>query len=266
LALGGHARQRERQEHCASRPVRLNRISGRQAMFEDSTFESTGRIRTRSRRWMIAALVFNSSILLALILIPLIYPEALQRQTGIFLMEAPPLPPVTPPPPLQTVHPFRGAPEIQDGHIFAPSKIPTTYKILDAPEGPPVGSNLAMDTGIPDGAPNIFHSQAARPIVHPDVKTAVRLSAPVVAGLLLNKTLPVYPPIAKAIGMQGTVVLEAVISKSGTIENLHVVSGPAVLQQAALDAVKTWRYRPYLLDGQPVEVETTVNVVFTMNR
>jgi protein TonB len=65
---------------------------------------------------------------------------------------------------------------------------------------------------------------------------------------------------------QGTVILAATISKSGNIENLHVVSGPAVLQQAALDAVSTWRYRPYLLDGQPVEVETTVEVIFRLGQ
>jgi len=69
-----------------------------------------------------------------------------------------------------------------------------------------------------------------------------------------------------AMRVEGTVVLAATISKSGTIENLHATSGPALLQQAALDAVKTWRYRPYLLDGQPVEVETTVNVIFTLGR
>ncbi len=85
-------------------------------------------------------------------------------------------------------------------------------------------------------------------------------------GLILQKTKPVYPPIAIAAHAQGTVVLAATISKGGTIENLRVVSGPAMLQQAAVDAVRTWRYRPYLLDGQPVEVETTVNVVFTLGR
>ena len=62
----------------------------------------------------------------------------------------------------------------------------------------------------------------------------------------------------------GTVVLQATISKTGTIEDLHVVSGPAMLQQAAMDAVRTWRYRPYLLNNEPVEVETTVNVIFTL--
>jgi protein TonB len=78
--------------------------------------------------------------------------------------------------------------------------------------------------------------------------------------------MPVYPPIGVAMHAEGTVVLTATISKTGTIENLRVASGSAILQQAALDAVRTWRYRPYLLNGQPVEVETTVNVTFTLSR
>jgi protein TonB len=82
--------------------------------------------------------------------------------------------------------------------------------------------------------------------------------------MLLQKTVPLYPPIAKAARVSGTVVLQATISKTGTIENLHVISGPAMLQQSAMDAVKSWRYRPYLLNTEPVEVETTVNVVFTL--
>jgi protein TonB len=82
--------------------------------------------------------------------------------------------------------------------------------------------------------------------------------------MLLQKTPPIYPPIAKAARVSGTVVLQAKISKSGQIEDLHVVTGPAMLQQAAIDAVKTWRYRPYLLNNDPVEVETTVNVIFTL--
>ena len=92
----------------------------------------------------------------------------------------------------------------------------------------------------------------------------VNISAGVAVGLLIQKTIPVYPPIAKAARVSGTVVLQATISKQGTIENLHVVSGPAMLQQAAMDAVRTWRYRPYLLNNEPVEVDTTVNVIFTL--
>jgi TonB family protein len=92
----------------------------------------------------------------------------------------------------------------------------------------------------------------------------VTISSGVMAGMLLEKTNPVYPPIAKAARVSGTVVLQATISKTGTIENLRVISGPAMLQQAALEAVKAWRYRPYLLMGEPVEVETTINVIFTL--
>jgi protein TonB len=115
-------------------------------------------------------------------------------------------------------------------------------------------------TGVTDslfGGSNKPKVQAAAP-------KKVNISAGVAVGMLLQKTTPVYPPIAKAARVSGTVVLQATISKTGLIENLRVISGPAMLQQAALDAVKTWRYRPYLLNNEPVEVETTVNVIFTL--
>ena len=238
-------------------------------MFEDSTFESTGRIRTRSRAWMIAALAFNSFILLAIVLIPLLYPEALPRQAIAFLMEAPAPPPAPAPPTQPTAHPFHGVSEQPGGLFVAPRRIPPGIFIASGPEPAPiVGIPGGMDsgTGIPGGTGTPFHGQTPPRIVHPDVKAPLHISSSVEAGLLLQKTLPVYPPIAKAMGAQGTVVLAATISRAGTIQNLHVVEGPSVLRDAALDAVKTWRYRPYLLDGQPVEVETTINVIFNMYR
>jgi protein TonB len=84
-------------------------------------------------------------------------------------------------------------------------------------------------------------------------------------GMLIFKVIPTYPMVAQASRTSGTVVLQATISRTGTIENLRVVSGPAMLQKAALDAVKQWRYKPYMLNGQPVEVETAVNVQFTLD-
>jgi TonB family protein len=90
------------------------------------------------------------------------------------------------------------------------------------------------------------------------------ISSGVMAANLVEKTVPQYPAVAKAARIQGTVVLEATISKTGTIENLRVISGPPLLQRAALDAVSSWRYKPYLLNGEAVEVETTVNVVFNL--
>ena len=92
----------------------------------------------------------------------------------------------------------------------------------------------------------------------------VRISSDKAAGMLIHKVDPEYPPEAIA-RIQGTVILHAVISKEGTIERLTVVSGPPMLTGAAIDAVRQWRYRPYLLHGEPVEVETTINVNFTIN-
>ena len=92
----------------------------------------------------------------------------------------------------------------------------------------------------------------------------MRVPSSLVEGLLIQKTVPIYPPVAVASHTEGTVVLQATISRSGTIENLGLVGGPIMLQQAALNAVLNWRYRPYLLNGDPVEVETTVNVIFKL--
>jgi TonB family protein len=90
------------------------------------------------------------------------------------------------------------------------------------------------------------------------------IPASVAVGLLMQKRNPDYPPIAKAAHITGTVVLQATISETGSVEELRVVSGPAMLQQAAMDAVKTWQYRPYMVNNKPVEVESTVNVIFTL--
>jgi TonB family protein len=93
----------------------------------------------------------------------------------------------------------------------------------------------------------------------------VSISADVASGMLLHKEAPVYPTIARAARVSGTVVLQATISSIGSIVDLRVVSGPAILQQAALDAVKLWQYRPYLQNNKPVSVETTVNVIFSLS-
>jgi protein TonB len=238
-------------------------------MFEDSTFESAGRIHTRSRRWMIAAFTLNSSILLALILIPLIDPEALPRQFTSFLVEAP-LPPSTPERPKpQPTHAAPGPTQMNNGHFAAPTTIPKIILVVDKPEAAPsvdVSSTLGPDSNGSNGSGVVFPGQTSRPVVRTEPKGPVRVSLGVANALLIRKTLPVYPSLARAMRVEGTVVLAATISKNGTIENLRVVSGSPMLQQAALDAVKTWLYRPYLLDGEPVEVETTVSVIFTLGR
>jgi protein TonB len=237
-------------------------------MFEDSTFESTGRIKTRSRCWMFAAFTLNGSILVALVLVPLIYPNALPSHMVPSLLVAPAAPQPETPPPVHTravtPHDFS---EFNEGRIMAPPRIPTIIRYVDRGEQPFAGP-IAIDsgTGIPGGDGSPFGNGRTVTIVRPPAPAAVHLPSKFVEGFLIYKSLPQYPVIAKTVGQQGTVVLQATISKSGTIENLQVISGPQMLQQAAIDAVRTWRYRPYLLNDQAVEVETTVNVIFKLER
>ncbi len=90
------------------------------------------------------------------------------------------------------------------------------------------------------------------------------VSSGVAEGMLLRKIAPIYPRFAKDNRISGTVTLEATISKSGTIQDLKAISGPQILREAAVNAVKYWRYRPYLLNDEPVDVQTTINVVFSL--
>ena len=101
-------------------------------------------------------------------------------------------------------------------------------------------------------------------IVRQEAPAAVRVSMGVSEGLLLERMNPSYPEIARRLHIAGTIALAATISKTGRIEDLRVLSGHPMLREAAIEAVKNWRYRPYLLNGQPVEVETTIEIHFTL--
>jgi protein TonB len=152
-----------------------------------------------------------------------------------------------------------------NNQLTAPTRIPHDILIAKEREAPVAsfgvaGSDFGGSTGGVMGS--IFGDAKMKVQAAPPKK--VTISGGVMAGMAISKPSPNYPPIAKAARVQGTVVLQATISKTGSIENLKVVSGPAMLQQAALDAVKNWRYRPYLLSNEPVEVDTTVNVIFTL--
>jgi protein TonB len=235
-------------------------------MFEDSTFESTGKIRTRSRRWMLVTFALNASVLLALILIPLIYPEAIPRIPCISLIEAPEPPPEEPRPvpiPHNAVLVQR---QFDVSTFTAPPKIPTQIDYAPRPEVfRPIGSWVEMANSNNSSPDSPFNHDHRVTIVEAKPKGPISVSTGVMQGLLIRQVVPNYPPIAKAAHVEGTVVLAATISKVGRIENLHVVSGSPMLTQAAMDAVAQWVYRPYLLNGQPVEVETAVSVVFKLN-
>lgn len=93
----------------------------------------------------------------------------------------------------------------------------------------------------------------------------VRVSESIVQGLMIKKVAPEYPPLARQARIQGTVVLKVQISKAGDVVSMQLVSGHPMLAPAAIEAVKQWKYMPYLLNGEPVEVETNVTVNFTLS-
>jgi protein TonB len=165
------------------------------------------------------------------------------------------------------------APQVQSEtmsrQLTAPTRIPQDIKTVPAKDTPPsagfgVAGMESLNTGGNGAMGNVFNAQA-RPKVKVEPPKIYTVSAGVAVGLLIQKTPPAYPEIAKTARVSGTVVLQAVISKTGTIDDLHVVSGPEMLREAALNAVRKWRYRPYMLNNQPIAVETTVNVIFSLN-
>jgi protein TonB len=244
-------------------------------MFESSLMESGGQLKTKTSRWMLVTAIFNLSILAVLILIPLLYPEALPRTALTALLTAPPPPPPPPPPapPQAKVAAVKIVSEIDSG-LHAPTKIPKEIKMLKEEAAPSSGAGgvqgmQGMGSGSGPGVQGgLFTSLNNSAPVVPRVVAKppagpVRVSSGTIAGMAISKPDPIYPPIAKAAHVQGAVILHAIISKQGTIENLSIVSGPPMLANAARDAVQRWRYKPYLLNGEPVEVETSITVNFT---
>jgi protein TonB len=161
--------------------------------------------------------------------------------------------------------------EIDQG-LHAPTKIPKDIKMLkeDAAPAPQMagvagmGSGMGSGSGVPGGVMGGIGTAPAPVVRVEKPKGPVRVSSGVVAGSKIGGVNPTYPPIARAAHVSGTVVLHAIISKAGTITNLQVVSGPEMLRASAVDAVRTWRYKPYILNGEPTEVDTTVSVNFNM--
>lgn len=242
-------------------------------MFEDCLLESGGRMKT-NRLWTTSLSVFLQALLIGImILVPLIYTEALPKQQLMTFLVAPP-PPPPPPPPAAAVQAVKIVQtDIENGQLRTPTKIPTKVAMIkEEAAPPPVSSMGGVMGGVPGGVPGGQMGGVLGGILSSTMSAAPKLATPqrvrvsqgVSEGLLVTKVTPPYPSMAKMARVQGSVILQAVISKNGSIENLRVVSGHPMLVQAALDAVRQWRYRPYLLNGEPVEVETQITVNFSL--
>ncbi len=243
-------------------------------MFEDSLLESGGRLKTK-RGWTTSfGLLVQVGLLVVMVLMPLIFTEALPKQQLMTFLVAPPPPPPPPPPaaaPVKIVKQIQT--DIVNGALRTPTKIPQKIQMIKEDEAPPPAmASSGVVGGVPGGIPGgqmggvIGGIISSTPVAVPKVAAPqrVRVSQGVSQGLLVRKVNPVYPPLARQARISGTVVLRAVISKDGSIENLALVSGHPMLAPAAIDAVKQWKYRPYLLNGEPVEVDTEVLVNFTL--
>ncbi|HEY4933500.1 MAG TPA: energy transducer TonB [Terriglobales bacterium] len=245
-------------------------------MFEDSLMESGGKLKSKQGATTAISFVLQMVLIGVLVLLPLVFTEALPKQQLMTFLVAPPPPPPPPPPPAATPE-IKIVKKIQsdldNGQLRTPTKIPQKVAMIKEDETPPPSTGVAgVVGGVPGGVPGgamggvlggiISNAPAVVPkAVNPQ---RVRVSQGVSQGLLIRQVKPVYPALARSARIQGVVVLQAVISKDGSIENLHLVSGHPMLAPAAIDAVKQWKYKPYFLNGEPVEVETTINVNFTL--
>jgi protein TonB len=243
-------------------------------MFEDSLIESGGKLKTKRGWTSIISFLLQFMIIGVMVLIPLIFTEALPKTVTLGFLVAPPPPPPPPPPaaaPVKVVKVIQT--DIVNGQLRTPTKIPKKVEMIKEEEAPPpVMASAGVVGGVPGGVPGgsmggvIGSVLSSTPVAVPKIATPqrVRVSAGVTAGLLVKRVQPAYPPLARQARIQGTVVLQAQISKTGDIENLQLISGHPMLAPAAIEAVKQWKYRPYLLNGEPVEVETQVQVNFTL--
>jgi protein TonB len=238
-------------------------------MFEQSLVVSRQSTVSTGERWTALTSIFlQVAAVGTLITLPMLHPDRLSSRTDAPRVALPSLrmpKPVVVQQVASSVSASHAASQLGIS-TMAPRLIPTIIDMRPDPAPQIAITGPQMPAGVPDGVSLIGSVSAVRvvaAVAAPPKK--VRVSEGVSAGMLLAPIRPAYPPIAKAAGVQGTVVIEATISKAGTIESLHVVSGPEMLRGAAIEAIQSARYRPYRLNGEPTEVQTTITLNFKMN-
>ena len=233
-------------------------------MFDQLVVSSANGTKT-NKPWTVAMSAIVQAVIVGiLILIPLIYTEALPKGfMNTFLVA--PAPPPPPPPPAAPVHVVRPR-IVTPQRMVAPTVIPKTVQVIkdEAPDVGGVGVEGGVGGGVPGGVLGGIIGNSAPPPPPKPTQTRIRVGGNVQGAKLLHQVQPIYPQIAKTAHVSGTVLLHAIIAKDGTIQELQYVSGPPLLMRAAMDAVHEWRYQPTMLNGEPVEVDTTIQVVFTL--
>lgn len=262
---------------------RAARLASRQEkpLFADCLVEASQMERGRRKFATALSLIVQLLLIGTILIVPLLFTEALPKQQLLTFLVAPPPPPPPPPPAgpaAARIHEIKS--DLVGGQLRTPSRIPAKVQMIQEEEAPPPGmATGGVVGGVPGGIPGgqlggviggivsqTSNLSAVPKLSVPTPPKRVRVSQGVTKGLLLTRIEPSYPVLARAARIEGEVVLAAIISKDGTIKNLTLVSGHPMLVPAAIEAVSQWRYRPYLLNGEPVEVESTVTVTFLLNR
>src|ERR1700688_1886748 len=247
------------------------------SIFSDCVLEF-GPQRNRKLFATTTSFVVNCLVICVMLAVPLMFTEELPRAQLLTFLVAPP-----PPPPPAAAEVKKVVRQIEtdvlnNGALRTPTKIPQKIEMIKEEEPPPpMPASGGVVGGVPGGIPgrqmggvigsviSATSSLAAVPKFVPAIPQRIRISAGVTKGLLIHRVEPTYPTLARSARVQGDVVLSAVIDTNGQIQNPQLVSGHPMLVPAAITAVKQWRYKPYLLNGQPVEVETTITVIFTLS-
>jgi periplasmic protein TonB len=243
-------------------------------MFEKSLLELGSTRRANRPLATAVAFVLQAVLIGVLVLIPLLHVQALPAKAIVTLLVAPAPPPPPPPP---APHHARVVQELQSeitdtGQLRMPIRIPKRIAMLKDITPPSMAPAGGVIGGVPGGVPGgviggIIGSMprsAFFPPPKPTVPKLIRVSQGVTLGRLVYRVQPVYPEIARIAHVQGTVQLQAIIARNGSVQDLQAMSGNPMLIPAAIEAVKQWRFKPYLLNGQPVKVETEVRVVFAL--
>ena len=240
-------------------------------LFQDSLVVSGAKPRARNPWAAVGSVTVLSLVLLALVVIPLFHTDALPEPERLTMLYVPPAAGVSSAARLSVP-------------TSTPRITPTTMRILSpvqmAQEAPLPPMDVASGVvggvpggvvgGIPGGVlSDVLRSTGSAPVLAKTPApppTRIRVPAGITEANLVYDVAPKYPPEAGRARIEGTVVLWAVIGRDGTVKDVRVERGLAVLAQAAIEAVKQWRYRPYLLNGEPVEVDSQITINFTLSR
>jgi protein TonB len=241
-------------------------------MFEDSLFDSGGALRKRKTWPKLVSFVVEVGAIGLLVLTPLLYTQGLPKQQIVDILRMPSPPAGRAPAQAVREQPrvARDDHELDDKVFREPRRIPLKTQMVQdelSSGGPPMIG--LVEGALPGGVPDAVITEITRAVppivVKPATSQKLRVSSGVAAGMLIYRMKPIYPRLAMQARIQGTVVLQAVIGRDGTVQDLRVISGHPMLVPAAIDAVRQWRYRPYLLNNEPVEVDTQINVNFMLS-